>query len=81
MVRCFLFDAAWLKYGIFAEVDGQIKYAKADAKLVLEAQARREASLLKIFRKIVRFTWEDISEGVKFNVLKSFFPPGIVKPY
>lgn len=74
----FFVDAAWLRFGIFAEVDGALKYNGPNEKQVWAAQQRREALLLRVFKHVVRFSWDDISEGDKFELLAKLFPPGIV---
>ncbi|MCS4484818.1 hypothetical protein NXS08_04915 [Gleimia sp. 6138-11-ORH1] len=74
--RVFFVDAAWLKFGVFAEVDGDIKYQNDAAGKVRLAEKRRESFIRRVIPHVVRFSWKDLSEDAKFMSLSRFFPPG-----
>lgn len=78
--RVFYPDFLWRKQGIFVEIDGDIKYAGEDADRVRSAELAREDALLRVFARVVRFRWDDLSEGGGFERLRSLFPPGVVNP-
>lgn len=78
--RVFFVDVAWVKYGLFAEVDGELKYAHDEDEQVRKAEKFREQLIRRVLPRGVRFNWDDISEDAKFGLLSSYFPPGLVNP-
>lgn len=74
-------DFWWEEFGVVGEFDGKVKYGEflrpgQRVEDVVLAQGRREQDLLTRVRRVVRWNWDDLSNGVMVARLRSAFTMG-----